>query len=582
MAVTNRAGGVCGFFGKLRETGLLLCSEKFAQRIRRSLPRVFKNAQGGAVGSQLRRIVLGTLFAFFAMTFASPVAAQTSTVWSMLGIGADQQSSDPAIQAAAKAKAAKHKICKKKKALQYLAGMGCTPEHPEVGPALIAAMSDPDEPVRYEAVKAVLQTASSCQSNKEKRASAKAKGCSAAFCDLKKKIEKKFCDCLERLCGKLPPKEHKKLKDKLKLKRNECENDPKADCPGGNGQGPCCSPEMRAKLTELAYGRDEKGCFLETSTRVRTMAEQALNACQSCSGGACNGAGVTGLREMAPPEEFETLGGDTGDCEPSYRVIPNPAPPADQFEVIPLPVPASKPTAPQARLPVLNRGPDRGPDTTVAETSDSQPGQPALSPSRAWKDLLPARKVFPAPSVSIVSPPKKTKSSGPRLIEWPTIEIFLAGDTSGSRWLPELLAFDSAAEAGRMIGEPLSSEIVSASFPIAPLSDNRVCRKTPYVDRSTSSRAAVGEKSKNSRGIGMLAAACGIVIGMLAIAVASAGRHKPVSQNRTSLHVIQSIPMSRTVQATRLYRGGAVTEVFVKLPMVANGPRAVKSLRRAA
>ena len=133
-----------------------------------------------------------------------------------------------------------------------------------------------------------------------------------------------------------------------------------------------------------------------------------------------------------------------------------------------------------------------------------------------------------------------------------------------------------------MIGEPLSSEIVSASFPIAPLSDNRVCRKTPYVDRSTSSRAAVGEKSKNSRGIGMLAAACGIVIGMLAIAVASAGRHKPVIQNRTSLHVIQSIPMSRPVQAARLYRGGAVTEVFVKLPMVANGPRAVKSLRRAA
>ncbi|MCX7403535.1 MAG: hypothetical protein NTY87_10640, partial [Planctomycetia bacterium] len=349
-----------------------------------------------------------------------------------------------------------------------------------------------------------------------------------------------------------------------------------------NGQGPCCSPEMRAKLTELAYGRDEKGCFLETSTRVRTMAEQALNACQSCSGGACNGAGVIGLREMAPPEEFETIGGDTGDCEPSYRVIPNPAPPADQFEVIPLPVPASQPTAPQALLPVLNRGPDRGPDTTVAETSDSQPGQPALSPSRAWKDLLPARKVFPAPCVSIVSPPKKTKSSGTRLIEWPTLERALSGDTSGSRWLPELLAFDSAAEAGRMIGEPLSSGIVSAAFPIATLSDNRVGRKTPHVDRSTSSLAAVGEKSKNSRGIGMLVAACVILIGMLAIAVASAARHKPVSRNRTSLHVIQSIPLSRPIQATRLYRGGAVPEVFVNLPMVAHGSPGLKSSRRAA
>jgi len=528
------------------------------------------------VGSQYRRIVLGTLVAFFVTTFASSATAQTSTVWSMLGIGADQQSSDPAIQAAAKAKAAKHKICKKKKALQYLAGMGCTPEHPEVGPALIAAMSDPDEPVRYEAVKAVLQTASSCQSNKEKRASAKAKGCSDALCDLKKKIEKKFCDCLERLCGKLPPKEHKKLKNHLK--RNECESDPKADCLGGNGQGPCCSPEMRAKLTELAYGRDEKGCFLETSTRVRTMAEQALNACQSCNGGACNGAGITGLREMAPPEQFETIGGDTGDCEPSYRVIPNPAPPADQFEVIPLPAPASKPTAPQARLPAL----DRGTDTTVAQASDPQQERPAHSGSRAWKDLLPAKQVFQSPPVIAAAPPTKTKVLGPRLIQWPAIETFLASNASGSRWLPELLSFDSEDEAGRMIGEPLSSGILSASFSLAPLSNNLACKKMPDVHRATSSLAGVNEKPKHSRGIGMLAVACAILMGILAIAAASSGRHKPVSRNRTQLHSLQSIPMSRPVQATRLYRGGAVPEVFVNLPMGANGSRSVKSSRRAA
>jgi hypothetical protein len=56
-----------------------------------------------------------------------------------LGIKSDQESTNPAIKAAAKAKAAKHKICKKKAAIKYLAGLGCSPEHPEVGPALIAA-----------------------------------------------------------------------------------------------------------------------------------------------------------------------------------------------------------------------------------------------------------------------------------------------------------------------------------------------------------------------------------------------------------------------------------------------------------
>ena len=537
------------------------------------------------MGSQHRRIVLGTLFAFLVTVLASPVAAQTSTVWSMLGIGADQQSSDPAIQAAAKAKAAKHKICKKKKALQYLAGMGCTPEHPEVGPALIAAMSDPDEPVRYEAVKAVLQTASSCQSNKEKLASAKAKGCSDALCDLKKKIEKKFCDCLERLCGKLPPKEHKKLKDKLKekLKPNECENDPKADCPGGNGQGPCCSPEMRAKLTELAYGRDEKGCFLETSTRVRTMAEQALNACQSCNGGACNGAGITGLREMAPPEEFETLGGDTGDCEPSYRVVPESAPPAGNFEVIPLPAPEPEPISPQSRVPAANREAT----AAVAEAIDSQTSQTVDSRSRAWKDLLPPRKVFSEPSVVVAAaPPKKTKPRVARLIQWPTLEASLAADDSGSRWLPELLSFDSVAEARHMIGESLSSKIASSSFPTAPGSSTLDSKKATVPHQSMSQLGVVDGHAKNSKFIVILALASALMMGLLILLVTCSGRQSGRQNDAPNTCVdvqpLKSISLVRPAQNTRLHRGLSSSKALGNLPISTALSSSAKSSKRAA
>ena len=216
-----------------------------------------------------------------------------TTIWQSLGIGADQYSQNPAIKAAAKAKAAKHEICKKKKALEYLANLGCSPEHPEVGPAIIAAMGDPDEPVRYAAVKAALQTAAGCQSREQKKSMRKSLGCIEVCHDLKKKIEKKFCDCIDRIFGKAPPKERPCVKKMKECHENvmshftgeqNCKDHSKEDCPCGNGHGPCCSPEMREKLQQLAYGRDDNGCFLETSERVRDVAGLALQACCACDG----------------------------------------------------------------------------------------------------------------------------------------------------------------------------------------------------------------------------------------------------------------------------------------------------------
>ncbi len=224
-------------------------------------------------------------------TLTSHAQEAPTTIWSSLGIGADQYSQNPAIKAAAKAKAAKHKICKKKKALEYLANMGCSPEHPEVGPAIVAAMGDPDEPVRYAAVQAALKTASGCQSKEQKKSTRKALGCIEVCHDLKKTIKKKFCDFIDRIFGKAPPKERvcvKKMQECQEKVMSHitgkpvCKDYSKEECPCGNGHGPCCSPDMRKKLEQLAYGRDENGCFLETSERVRTVAELALQACQAC------------------------------------------------------------------------------------------------------------------------------------------------------------------------------------------------------------------------------------------------------------------------------------------------------------
>jgi hypothetical protein len=319
----------------------------------------------GRTFTRTRACVTGLAIALVqAMLFPLPAHAQTTgtpmTVWSFLGVpnpfgtnAAAQQSDNPAIQAAAKAKAAKHEICKKKAAIRFLAGLGCTPEHPEVMPALMAAMDDPDEQVRYEAVKAVLQTAEVCQSSDQKKETRKTKGMCETCKDWKKAIEKQFCDALDRLCGKAPPKEHKhKLKKAMKnMLGGECEDPAKEDCPCADRRGSCCSPEMRDKLMKLAYGRDDMGCFLEPSKRVRDLAEQALNACNAC---ACGCEGVMGMesgmdtivRELPPTDDPETRPSDNiplplgGPCYDDRLVAP---PQMDQYEMVPTPVPLPEP-----------------------------------------------------------------------------------------------------------------------------------------------------------------------------------------------------------------------------------------------
>jgi hypothetical protein len=426
---------------------------------------------------------------------AAPVHGQTPpTLGSFLGIGADQQSSDPAIQAAAKAKAAKHKICKKKAAIQYLAGMGCSPEHPEVGAALLAAMSDPDEPVRYEAVKAVLSTAAECQSPEQKKAARKALGLSESLCDAKKKCEKKFCDCIDVLLGKAPPPEHKhkhkKLKDLFKPQQDPA-CDPKADCPQGNGRGPCCSPDMRAKLMELAYGRDDKGCFLEPSSRVREVAELALKACNACNGCNCDpmNGGSSGIRELPPVEERETAeytgvfpgnAGKPGHCVVTDRAMPMYDQPAPEPTLAPEPAPP--PTAPEP--PAAEEIPTPAPcDPMVipeSQTLRSVLRRPSdrlasLPRQQAGMSLQPVAALPPRPSVASV-PPQVIRPK-PSILSWPAIADALTAVQISETWLAAHERLDVQAEFSHMVGETMGERF---SYP-------------PFTKRST--RPLPGSKS---------------------------------------------------------------------------------------
>ena len=413
---------------------------------------------------------------------AAPVHGQTPpTLSSFLGIGADQQSSDPAIQAAAKAKAAKHKICKKKAAIQYLAGMGCSPEHPEVGAALLAAMSDPDEPVRYEAVKAVLQTAAECQSPEQKKAARKALGLSESLCDAKKKCEKKFCDCIDVLLGKAPPPEHKhkhkKLKDLFKSK-DDAACDPKADCPQGNGKGPCCSPDMRAKLMELAYGRDEKGCFLESSSRVREVAELALKACNACNGCGCDpmNGGSSGIRELPPVEERETAeytgvfpgnAGKPGHCVVTDRPMPMYDQPAPEPTLAPEPAPAPiapEPTSEEIPAPAPVCDPMVIPESQALRSVLRQPSDrlASLPRQQAGVSLQPGAILPPRPSVASV-PPQVIRPR-PSILSWPAIADALTAVQISETWLAAHERLDVQAEFSHMVGETVGERFSYPPF----------------------------------------------------------------------------------------------------------------------
>lgn len=77
----------------------------------------------------------------------------------------------------------------------------------------------------------------------------------------------------------------------------------------------CCDEEMTKKLAELAYERNDKGCFIEPSERVREAAKSAMCAC-------CPGQGPIGEEVQAPQETIP--------AEETIPAPPEPTPDGDR------------------------------------------------------------------------------------------------------------------------------------------------------------------------------------------------------------------------------------------------------------
>jgi len=179
---------------------------------------------------------------------------------------ANLESEVPAIKKAAEIKKAEDAKAQKIKAVRYLAesaGCGCYDEEGEVTEALVAALEDCTEEVRFATVKALLARAES---------------------------QKK--------------------------------NGPCSRCSGG-----CCNQKLIDKLSSLVYDLDDKGCRVEPSERVRTTAKAVLQICcpAQCQNYYPQQAQPT-PEPVAPPEpqNKKNLEGPDEPMETEPEAVPNP------------------------------------------------------------------------------------------------------------------------------------------------------------------------------------------------------------------------------------------------------------------
>ncbi|MDC0934937.1 hypothetical protein OAS39_01530 [Pirellulales bacterium] len=203
----------------------------------------------------------------------------------------------PAVKAAAEIKAEEDQAAQKIKALRYLATIGCGGCYPDVEDALIAAMEDCTEEVRYEAVRAVRATTG--------------KRCCYCSCD--------SC-CSEKIQNKL-----REL---------------------SNGQGcPCCIGEQSARVRRNArLALNACGPPVVYEEEEPEPEPEDIEGPQEgpAEGPEGEGADEGPVEELEPPADSVADGTDRNPTGPVIRAASAPAtvtPPPARYSVRPEPLP---------------------------------------------------------------------------------------------------------------------------------------------------------------------------------------------------------------------------------------------------
>lgn len=126
------------------------------------------------------------------------------------------------------------------------------------------------------------------------------------------------------------------------------------------GEGCCCNKEILTQLAQMAYERDEHGCYLEPSSRVREAAAEALVIC--CPTDTSPVIVAEELPPVAPPRE-------TLDAQPEE----------DDRETVPLPPAPTPPIPPGEEPPSADSITDASPGQSMQLVVPVELGSASLS-----------------------------------------------------------------------------------------------------------------------------------------------------------------------------------------------------------
>ncbi len=140
-------------------------------------------------------------------------------------------------------------------------------------------------------------------------------------------------------------------------------------CCSNCGQVCCCNEDMLKKLAQVAYERDEYGCYSEPSKRVRDAAAQALAAC-------CPGA--VPLEILAPEKKEE----EPKEEKPEVTPVPEKEKPAE--DRVPEKEGAGTESAPKAETDSISDEPERLPD---ADSGSNREPKNLIEPGKSPSDV---------------------------------------------------------------------------------------------------------------------------------------------------------------------------------------------------
>lgn len=210
----------------------------------------------------------------------------------------------------------------------------------------------------------------------------------------------------------------------------------------------CCSEELSNKLYEIAYERDETGCYLEPSERVRLAAAEALRVC-------CPGGGDDIIYDSGPPAmppsgaEQPSVVPESGGERPALPPIPG----------VEAPTPALPPSAiPATPIRPLQPGPVVPPG---ALPTDAPPPPPAPIPGPAAGSTASPRSSRRTALRHMENSPSLAASTAP------TTFAEIGAPAAAPHWTPEQGSLASESAANSSATQPSASQAGQLTVTVA-------------------------------------------------------------------------------------------------------------------